>query len=405
MAAKSEARRLARKMVDTEHLLLGLARENDGTAIQILTRLNVDREMIRDKVSQLRPTSPPEKTNPRREEPAGAKQPAPPESRTEPPALPSGWARSRVASEFQLTQFGPDLVRAARNGWVDPVVPREKEIQQIIRVLARRSHNSPLLVGDKGVGKTSTIIGLAKAVATDLAGPLSDCGLYELAADQLFHNVQTQADLDNRLRRIREAARESGALLFIDDLDRFLSPNARWANVDPWPALTSMLFSPRVRTIGIVTGQEAADRVRSNPALESALYEIQIDEPSVEEAVEIVASRRQYFEAHHSITFTPEAIAAAVVMAPQYDPAGFLPSSALDLIDEVGSHVQVRPRAEDADSPTIVDADTIAEVVAERVAQRSRQRPPTAIPMSGGHITPAPHPGLIDGDPEIWSMV
>lgn len=353
-----------------------------------------------------------------------------------------------------LEQSGRNLTLAARAGEFAPVVGRDNEIGRIIQILGRRDASSPLLVGERGVGKAAVVHGLAAAMTAGKAGPLSDVSLYELDPDRLLDGAQSRQDHEVRWRAIADAVRATGALLFIDDLDEFLRPDSGSGETAAGTALKRMLRQGELRIIAAVTGQEGRAAVLSSPALERAFSVVAINEPSVAQAVEILKSLRSGYEAHHRVFYSDQVLTVIAELAERHAPDRFRPTSAIDLLDEAGSRTRARHRStpqrlselddelarihreqqkpadpqnfaqrmslrRQASRLTVekaeleeswrtgelstmvqVDQQTVLEIVAEQPAE-----PVSARVRQSPKPTPASRPALIDGDPEIWTMV
>ncbi|NMB45377.1 MAG: ATP-dependent Clp protease ATP-binding subunit [Firmicutes bacterium] len=314
--AFDEARQLGHTYIGTEHILLGLIREGEGVAAQVLHNLGVDLERVRKQVLELLG------------EGAG------------PPA--SGKA-GRARKTPTLDQFGRDLTDMAREGKLDPVIGREAEIQRVIQVLSRRTKNNPCLIGEPGVGKTAIAEGLAQQiVAGDIPETLIGKRVVTLDLGALVAGSKFRGEFEERLKKVMEEIRTSGdVILFIDEMHTIIGAGAAEGAIDASNILKPALSRGELQAIGATTIDEYRRYVERDAALERRFQPVMVDEPSVEESIAILEGLRDRYEAHHRVKITDEALAAAAKLADRYVSDRFLPDKAIDLIDEAASKVRL----------------------------------------------------------------
>ncbi len=313
--AFDEARQLGHPYIGTEHILLGLIREGEGVAAQVLRNLGADLEQVRRQVlTQLGEGSAPAAV---------------------------GKARSRKTPT--LDQFGRDLTEMAREGKLDPVIGREKEIQRVIQVLSRRTKNNPCLIGEPGVGKTAIAEGLAqKIVAGDVPETLANKRVVTLDLGALVAGSKFRGEFEERLKKVMEEIRASGdVILFIDEMHTIIGAGAAEGAIDASNILKPALARGELQAIGATTIDEYRKYVERDAALERRFQPVMVDEPTVEESIAILEGLRDRYEAHHRVKITDEAIEAAVKLSDRYVTDRFLPDKAIDLIDEAASKVRL----------------------------------------------------------------
>src|SRR6266568_5008131 len=316
-----EALQLGHNYIGTEHILLGLIREGEGVAAQVLVQLGADPSRIRQQVIQLLQGSP-------GREPAAAG--APPET--------------APSASLILGQFGRNLTAAAREGKLDPVIGREKEIERVMQVLCRRTKNNPVLVGEPGVGKTAVVEGLAqKIVKGEVPETIKDKQLYTLDLSALVAGSRYRGDFEERLKKVLKEIRTRGdIILFIDELHTLVGAGAAEGAIDAASILKPMLARGELQTIGATTLDEYRKHLEKDAALERRFQPIQVGEPTVAHTIEILKGLRDRYEAHHRVSITDAALVAAAGLADRYISDRFLPDKANDLIDEDGSRMRIR---------------------------------------------------------------
>ena len=316
-----EALQLGHNYIGTEHILLGLIREGGGVAAQVLVRLGADPSRVRRQVIQLLQGS-------------GGKEPAA-------AGAPSGTAPS---TSPLLDQFGRNLTAAAREGKLDPVIGREKEIERVMQVLSRRTKNNPVLVGAPGVGKTAVVEGLAqKIVQGEVPETLTGKQLYTLDLSALVAGARYRGDFEERLKKVLKEIRTRGdIILFIDELHTLVGAGAAEGAIDAASILKPMLARGELQTIGATTLDEYRKHLEKDAALERRFQPIQVAEPTISHTIEILKGLRDRYEAHHRVSITDGALVAAAQLADRYVSDRFLPDKAIDLIDEAGSRMRIR---------------------------------------------------------------
>ena len=316
-----EALQLGHNYIGTEHILLGLIREGDGVAAQVLVKLGGDPTRVRQQVIQLLAGS-------QGKEPAAAGAP----SETAP------------STSLVLDQFGRNLTAAAREGKLDPVIGREKEIERVMQVLSRRTKNNPVLVGEPGVGKTAVVEGLAqKIVQGEVPETLTGKQLYTLDLSALVAGSRYRGDFEERLKKVLKEIRTRGdIILFIDELHTLVGAGAAEGAIDAASILKPMLARGELQTIGATTLDEYRKHLEKDAALERRFQPVQVAEPTIAHTIEILRGLRDRYEAHHRVSITDGALVAAAQLADRYVSDRFLPDKAIDLIDEAGSRMRIR---------------------------------------------------------------
>ena len=316
-----EALQLGHNYIGTEHILLGLIREGEGVAAQVLGKLGADLNRVRQQVIQL-------VSGYQGKEPVAAGGPA--------EGQPSGSA--------VLDQFGRNLTQAARDGKLDPVIGREKEIERVMQVLSRRTKNNPVLIGEPGVGKTAVVEGLAQDIVRgDVPETLKDKQLYTLDLGALVAGSRYRGDFEERLKKVLKEIKTRGdVVLFIDEIHTLVGAGAAEGAIDAASILKPMLARGELQTIGATTLDEYRKYIEKDAALERRFQPIQVAEPSIALTIDILRGLRDRYEAHHRITITDAALTAAAHMADRYISDRFLPDKAIDLIDEAGARLRIR---------------------------------------------------------------
>ncbi|HNB51555.1 MAG TPA: ATP-dependent Clp protease ATP-binding subunit [Anaerolineales bacterium] len=322
--AFEEAKRMGHHYIGTEHILLGLVNYGEGIALNVLQKLGVTAEQIRRQTRRVLQES----STPRKAVPAGKK----PESQQE---------KKKVKTPM-VDQLATDLTAKAEEGKLDPVIGRQMEIERVIQILARRTKNNPALIGEPGVGKTAIVEGLAQRIIEgDVPTPLLDKRLLQLDVGSLVAGTMYRGQFEERLKRVIDELKQSGAILFIDEVHMLVGAGAAGSSVDAANILKPALSRGELQVIGATTLEEYRKHIESDAALERRFQPITVDEPSIEEAIEILHGIRDAYEEHHRLTITDEAIEAAVHLSSRYVTERFLPDKAIDLIDESSSRVRM----------------------------------------------------------------
>ncbi|HCE59998.1 ATP-dependent Clp protease ATP-binding subunit [Janibacter terrae] len=322
-----EALQLGHNYIGTEHILLGLIREGEGVAAQVLVKLGADLGRVRQTVIQLISGYQGGKEGQGAGVGAGA-----------------GPAEGQPAGSLVLDQFGRNLTQAAREGQLDPVIGREQEIERVMQVLSRRTKNNPVLIGEPGVGKSAVVEGLAQDIVDDnVPEPLRDKQLYTLDLGSLVAGSRYRGDFEERLKKVLKEIKTRGdIILFIDEIHTLVGAGAAEGAIDAASILKPMLARGELQTIGATTLEEYRKHIEKDSALERRFQPIQVAEPSLAHAIEMLKGLRDRYEAHHKVTITDAAIVAAVTMADRYVNDRFLPDKAIDLIDEAGARLRIR---------------------------------------------------------------
>ncbi len=317
-----EALQLGHNYIGTEHILLGLIREGEGVAAQVLVKLGADLNRVRQQVIQLL-------SGYQGKETAGAS---------------GGPAEGTPSTSLVLDQFGRNLTQAARESKLDPVIGREKEIERVMQVLSRRTKNNPVLIGEPGVGKTAVVEGLAQAIIKgEVPETLKDKQLYTLDLGALVAGSRYRGDFEERLKKVLKEIRTRGdIILFIDEIHTLVGAGAAEGAIDAASILKPMLARGELQTIGATTLDEYRKHLEKDAALERRFQPIQVGEPSLAHTIEILKGLRDRYEAHHRISITDAALVAAATLADRYISDRFLPDKAIDLIDEAGSRMRIR---------------------------------------------------------------
>ena len=318
-----EALQLGHNYIGTEHILLGLIREGEGVAAQVLIKLGADLNRVRQQVLQLL---------------SGYQGKEPAEGAS------GGRGEGTPSSSPVLDQFGRNLTQSAREGKLDPVIGREREIERVMQVLSRRTKNNPALIGEPGVGKTAVVEGLAQAIVRgEVPETLKDKQLYTLDLGSLVAGSRYRGDFEERLKKVLKEIRTRGdIILFIDELHTLVGAGAAEGAIDAASILKPMLARGELQTIGATTLDEYRKHVEKDAALERRFQPIQVGEPTVAHTIEILQGLRDRYEAHHRVTITDKALAAAATLADRYISDRFLPDKAIDLIDEAGARMRIR---------------------------------------------------------------
>jgi ATP-dependent Clp protease ATP-binding subunit ClpC len=316
-----EALQLGHNYIGTEHILLGLIREGEGVAAQVLVKLGADLNRVRQQVIQLL-------SGYQGKEPAAA----------------GAVGEGAPSTSLVLDQFGRNLTKDAREGKLDPVIGREKEIERVMQVLSRRTKNNPVLIGEPGVGKTAVVEGLAQAIVKgEVPENLKDKQLYTLDLGALVAGSRYRGDFEERLKKVLKEIRTRGdIILFIDEIHTLVGAGAAEGAIDAASILKPMLARGELQTIGATTIDEYRKHLEKDAALERRFQPIQVGEPSLAHTIEILKGLRDRYEAHHRVSITDSALVAAATLADRYISDRFLPDKAIDLIDEAGSRMRIR---------------------------------------------------------------
>ncbi|NYI71439.1 ATP-dependent Clp protease ATP-binding subunit ClpC [Naumannella cuiyingiana] len=323
-----EALQLNHTYIGTEHILLGLIREGEGVAAQVLVKLGADLNRVRNQVLQL----------------LSGFQGGKAEGGGPVGAGVGAESGSTPSSSTVLDQFGRNLTQAAREAKLDPVIGRETEIERVMTVLSRRTKNNPVLIGEPGVGKTAVVEGLSQAIVRgDVPETLRDKQIYTLDLGALVAGSRYRGDFEERLKKVLKEIKTRGDIvLFIDEIHTLVGAGAAEGAIDAASILKPMLARGELQTIGATTLDEYRKHIEKDAALERRFQPIQVAEPSIGHTIDILRGLRDRYEAHHRVTITDEALAAAANMADRYIQDRFLPDKAIDLIDEAGARLRIR---------------------------------------------------------------
>jgi ATP-dependent Clp protease ATP-binding subunit ClpC len=330
-----EALQLGHNYIGTEHILLGLIREGEGVAAQVLVKLGADLSRVRQQVIQLL---------------SGYQGPGGSTEKAGATAGP-GQQQEAASGSLVLDQFGRNLTQQAREKKLDPVIGRAKEIERVMQVLSRRQKNNPVLVGEPGVGKTAVVEGLAqKIVANDVPETLKGKQLYTLDLGALVAGSRYRGDFEERLKKVLKEIRTRGdIILFIDELHTLVGAGAAEGAIDAASILKPMLARGELQTIGATTLDEYRKHLEKDAALERRFQKIVVEEPTVAHTIEILKGLRDRYEAHHRVTITDQALVASANLADRYIADRHLPDKAIDLIDEAGSRLRIKRMETPAD--------------------------------------------------------
>ena len=315
--AGDEARRRGDPRIDTEHILLGLVRQGDGTALEILSRLGVTSEQVRhytDRILQRQP------------------------------ALAGRRKRASVKSVKTplIDQLAIDLTTLAEQNKLDPVIGREQEIERVIQILARRTKNNPALIGEPGVGKTAIVEGLAQRIVIgDTPEPLLDKRVLQLDVGSLVAGTMYRGQFEERLKKVITELKNSSSILFIDEVHMLVGAGSAGSSVDAANILKPALARGELQCIGATTLEEYRKHIESDAALERRFQPITVEEPSIEETIEILRGIRSAYERHHRLRISDEALEAAARLSARYISDRYLPDKAIDVVDEGASRVRM----------------------------------------------------------------
>ncbi|RMF04337.1 MAG: ATP-dependent Clp protease ATP-binding subunit [Chloroflexi bacterium] len=316
--AVDEARRLGHHYIGTEHLLLGLVRAGEGVAVDVLRGLGVGLDKVRSQTARVM-------------------------METSSQSSTSTSSREQASKGTPLVdQLGTDLTAQAEQGKLDPVVGRQTEIERVIQILSRRTKNNPALIGEPGVGKTAIVEGLAQRIVNrEAPDVLLGKRVVMLDVGSLVAGTMYRGQFEERLKRVIDEIKESGAILFIDELHMLVGAGSAGSSVDAANILKPALARGELQCIGATTLDEYRKNIEGDAALERRFQSVTVDEPSIEETIQILKGIRNRYEAHHNLEITDEALVAAANLAARYVTDRFMPDKAIDLIDEAGARVRL----------------------------------------------------------------
>ncbi len=386
--ALREALQLGHNYIGTEHILLGLIREGEGVAAQVLGQADAGLQKIRQTVlSELSGSG---------GEGRSKSQPSPQTARTGPSR------ESHRSGSSILDQFGRNLTQAARDSALDPVIGRSREIDRMMQILARRTKNNPVLIGEPGVGKSAIVEGLAqRIVAGEVPRSLSNQILYTIDLGAMVAGTRYRGDFEERMKKVLKEIRKRGnVIIFLDEIHTVVGAGAAEGAIDAASILKPMLARGELQTIGATTLDEYRKHFERDSALARRFQPVQVDEPSVADAVEILMGLKDRYETFHQVLFTDEAIVSAVNLADRYVSERFLPDKAIDLMDEAGSRKKLysmsplpeveqlniklsdlRLRKKDA-----IDADKFEEAAKIRDEEAAVQKEMESVIAKGGDV-------------------
>jgi ATP-dependent Clp protease ATP-binding subunit ClpC len=318
--ALREALSLGHNYIGTEHILLGLVRENEGVAARILLDFDADAEKIRNEIIRML-------SGPGRRQQGGGGAPG-----------------EKTKTSKLLDQFGRNLTKLAAEGKLDPVVGRQTEIERVMQILSRRTKNNPVLIGEPGVGKTAVVEGLAARIAgNQVPELLKDKQIYTLDLAALVAGSKYRGEFEERLKKVmKEITQRGDIVLFIDELHNLVGAGAAEGAIDAASILKPALARGELQTIGATTLDEYRKYLERDAALERRFQQIRVDEPSVDDTVEILRGLRDRYEAHHRCKISDDALRAAAILADRYIQDRHLPDKAIDLIDEAASRMRIK---------------------------------------------------------------
>jgi len=333
-----EALQLGHNYIGTEHILLGLIREGEGVAAQVLQQLGAELQKVRQTVIQLLSG------------PGGSEE-------QQPKSAGSGGREGSGSGSTILDQFGQNLTQSAVEGRLDPVIGRQNEIERVMQILSRRTKNNPVLIGEPGVGKTAIVEGLAQRIVTkDVPESLEGKQLYTLDLGALVAGSRYRGDFEERLKKVLKEIKSRGdIILFIDEIHTLVGAGAAEGAIDAASILKPMLARGELQTVGATTLEEYRKYLEKDAALERRFQPVQVEEPSLTDTIDILMGLKDRYESHHSVRFTDQAIVSAANLADRYLADRFLPDKAIDLIDEAGSRMRIHRKS---DVPEIMEIDT-----------------------------------------------
>lgn len=323
--AVEEARRMGHHYIGTEHLLLGMVRHGEGIAMDVLRKLGVTAEQIRRQTRRVLQESSTTRTS------AGTTERRSQEKE-----------EKKRAKTPMVDQLAVDLTQHAEEGKLDPVIGRQMEIERVIQILARRTKNNPALIGEPGVGKTAIVEGLAQRIIEgDVPAPLLDKRVLQLDVGSLVAGTMYRGQFEERLKRVIDELKAAEAILFIDEVHMLVGAGAAGSSVDAANILKPALSRGELQVIGATTLDEYRKHIESDAALERRFQPVMVEEPTLEETIEILRGVRGAYEEHHRLTISDDALDAAARLSARYVTERFLPDKAIDLIDESSSRVRM----------------------------------------------------------------
>ena len=337
-SAFREALQMGQNYISTEHLLLGIVREGNGVAMQALTQLGVDADSIRSTVDELVRDNP---------------TPQPVMDGSQRGAYP-GMAGGR-RQESMLKEFATDLTSRAARGELDPVIGREKEIERVMQILSRRSKNNPLLIGEPGVGKTAIAEGLAQLISdSQVPDILRDKRICMLDVSALVAGSKYRGEFEERLKQVVKEVKEDGnIILFIDEMHTLIGAGSAEGSIDAAAILKPPLSRGEIQVIGATTTEEYRKHIEKDSALDRRFQTVVVEEPTQEQALQILTGLSGNYEAHHKVHYTEKALESAVKLSSRYVQDRFLPDKAIDLIDEAGARMRIKNMTVPADVAAI----------------------------------------------------
>ena len=350
-----EALQLGHNYIGTEHILLGLIREGEGVAAQVLVKLGADLSRVRQQVIQLLSGY------------SGSGQQGQGGGQGEKAgATPGGASGETPSGSLVLDQFGRNLTQLAKDKKLDPVIGRARETERVMQVLSRRTKNNPVLIGEPGVGKTAIVEGLAQSIADDnVPETLHQKQLYTLDLGALVAGSRYRGDFEERLKKVLKEIRTRGdIILFIDEIHTLVGAGAAEGAIDAASILKPMLARGELQTIGATTLDEYRKHFEKDAALERRFQPVKVEEPTVAHTIEILKGLRDRYETHHRVTITDQALVAAANLADRYISDRHLPDKAIDLIDEAGSRLRIKRMETPADYKEL--ENSIAQVVQQK---------------------------------------
>ena len=350
-----EALQLGHNYIGTEHILLGLIREGEGVAAQVLVKLGADLSRVRQQVIQL--LSGYQGSAPKGEGQSSAKEDQP----------------EKGGSQI-LDQFGRNLTQLARDNKLDPVIGRHREMERVMQILSRRTKNNPVLIGEPGVGKTAIVEGLAqKIVRNDVPETLTNKQLYTLDLGALVAGSRYRGDFEERLKKVLKEIKTRGdIILFIDEIHTLVGAGAAEGAIDAASILKPMLARGELQTIGATTLDEFRKHFEKDAALERRFQPVKVEEPEVAHTIEILKGIRDKYEAHHRVTITDQALVAAANLADRYIADRHLPDKAIDLIDEAGSRLRIKRMATPPDLKDLENKISAVQEAKKKAVEEQR---------------------------------
>lgn len=338
--AVDEARRLGHHYIGTEHLLLGLVRQTDGVAIEVLKRLNINPEDVRRQTRRILQEDPESKRElPRRDTTSSTSTSS---TGSEPTTRRASASREKKSNTPLIDQLATDLTLLAEENKLDPVIGRDMEIERVIQILSRRTKNNPALIGEPGVGKTAIVEGLAQRIVNrEAPAPLLNKRVLQLDVGSLVAGTMYRGQFEERLKRVVEELKSSDSILFIDEVHMLVGAGSAGSSVDAANILKPALARGELQCIGATTLDEYRKHIENDAALERRFQKVLVEEPTIEQTIEILRGIRRAYEEHHDLEISDEAIEAAANLSARYLPDRFLPDKAIDLVDEASSRVRM----------------------------------------------------------------